>query len=859
MVLFLTVLTAAFGADGRLDGRVVPTAERLDLLVDPGESTYSGTAEIDLTVSEKLSSFQVHAEDLDLLEVGVRVGKKMVPATASPSGDGLVQITTAKPLKPGAATLVVKFENNFDTGAVGLYAFEHGGHRFVSSQMEADHARKAFPCFDEPQFKIPWTLTVEAPHGMQVIANTSVASDDESGGWRQLTFAPTPPMSSYLFALAVGPYEGVVTEIAREGAPPVPATLWGMPGTAHQTAFLADANARSLRYLEDYFGVPYPYEKLDWIVLPEHPYGAMENPGAVTSDAALAYVDPASADIDRLAVSAQVVAHEVGHMWFGDLVTLAWWDDFWLNEAFASWISHKTVDALWPQTESDFSRAFQRAGALSSDALASSRPLRTEVDPAFVFETSNVEMMYTKAPAVLAMTEAWLGEGVFREGVRAYMRTHAGGNATAADLFTALGKASGQDVQGVLKPYLDQPGSPMLAFTPADAGAKVSLGRFALFGSGTPDQGGWTVPVAMRYRDATGVHETTMLIAADGDLTFGEGAVQWVYPTIGGHGYFVWGQPSEAMQALLADAPKVLSPIERLSLVLDLGLLQQSGQVKLGTKLRWFTALEGETHPQVVAAMANDAEQLRYLVDEAQRDALAAYLRATFRPALDAIGLEPRPNDSPRTADLRITLLQTLADLGRDEALRAYGVEVGTRFLADDKAVPTPLGSWGLARYAEQADPTLIATLAKKLAATRDPDLRFAYLGAIGHVPGGREQALAMSLGPDLAFHERATLFGAVFRGAGREHLIDWAIANHDALVSLIPEPQRPALAWVANVCDAEVLEKAKAFYGDEARALPGTPQVLAELEDRVTACLAQRDLHKASVDAFLEAFADSP
>src|SRR6266849_8378697 len=353
----------------------------------------------------------------------------------------------------------------------GLYAAGADGRRYAFSQCEAADARRILPCFDEPSFKARFRVAIRVRDGETALSNGPVEGEEAVPGGRVVRFAETPPLSTYLLALAVGRLEAS----APRHLGPVPIRVWHVPGKGQLTAFALEAAAEALARLQDYFDIPYPYRKLDLVAVPDFEAGAMENAGAVFFRETLLLLDPATASLAERKRAAEVIAHELAHMWYGDLVTMAWWDDLWLNEAFATWMAYRVVDdwrpewRLWQGFEHD------RAGALALDALVNTHPIYAVVHSVAEATENFDAITYEKGAAVVRMIEHYLGPDAFRDGVRRSMRRHREGNTVAADLWRALEEASGRQVTRVAQAWIAQPGFPLVSVAPARAGAGAAL------------------------------------------------------------------------------------------------------------------------------------------------------------------------------------------------------------------------------------------------------------------------------------------------------------------------------------------------------------------------------------------------
>ena len=518
LTTLLVVFTAPSWASDRLDPVVEPLSQRVVLMgLDPAVEAYTGRVEIALQVPHKLDTFELHAEGLQVHRASLvreRSSKPMAAEVAAVDGNR-IRVTSHRRLKPGTWTLTLEFDGTVQDQAFGLYRFEHAGEPYLVTQLEADEARTAWPCFDEPTFKIPWQLQVEHPEGLTIVSNTPGRTSHTDAG-ASTTFGWTKPLPSYAVALALGPYVGTKVE----GMTP-PSTIYTVAGNAHLAQSVAVELPAVTRYLETWFDAPFPYEKLDVIAAPEFAFGGMENPGAVVLHEAL-LMHPERPNAQRRHQLLLVTAHEVAHMWFGNQVTLEWWDDLWLNESFATWVGEDTRRQLAPDYRGEVMRVSTLEGALRADGRTTTRPVRVQIDPNAVFETSNFAA-YTKGEALLDMTRAWIGPDAFQLGLKRYLQRHAWGNATQTDLFAALEEASRRPVGEVLAAFLDQPGAPTVHVARNDDGTfEVSQRRYAVLGAEV-EPTVWQIPMAFRVGTAGWQHGRGASDLAQGTPNFGSG------------------------------------------------------------------------------------------------------------------------------------------------------------------------------------------------------------------------------------------------------------------------------------------------------------------------------------------------
>ncbi len=488
----------------RLPLHLRPHHYEATLSVDLDGKRFSGSERIQLGVAQPVEEIVLHAAELDVTRATLHAGGRVLdavsitPAVASET----VILSFAEPVPRGQAALELAWTGRMSAGLRGLYL---AGNGFAATQFEAADARRVFPSFDEPGFKATWRLAVEAPAGSVVLSNGAPERQEVLGdGRKRVAFAETPPLPTYLVALVVGPIEGFPPVSVRG----VPVRTWASPEKLPLTGFGQDVAVEVLPRLEDYFGVPYAFGKVDQVGLPEFEAGAMENAGLVTYREVALLLDPQTASLAQKKRVAEVVTHELAHQWFGNWVTMTWWDDLWLNEAFATWMAYKIVDAWNPAWRVWLEFDQGKAAALHLDALRSTHPIHAEIRNVNAAGEAFDLITYEKGGAVLRMIEGYLGEERFRDGIRLYMRRHARGNAVADDLWSALAEASGEPVLELANAWIGKPGFPLVRVLREGRKLTLEQRRFlSEAGAGEGDDTLWPVPLVVRHGDGERVVE----------------------------------------------------------------------------------------------------------------------------------------------------------------------------------------------------------------------------------------------------------------------------------------------------------------------------------------------------------------
>jgi alanyl aminopeptidase len=694
----------------RLGQDVVPTFQAVALETDADRADYRGTVRISLDVRQATDRFRLHAEDMVLTSLTLEGPSGPVAATHEALEENQVLVRAAEPLSPGPHTLTLDFEGPFGTRAVGLYRMEQEGRGYAFTQFEADDARGAFPCFDEPGFKIPWQLTVKVPEAHVAVSNTPVERETTEDGWTTYVFQKTKPLPTYLVALATGPLETV--EMPGLGVPGRIVTPKGQSGL---TALAIQQTPPILKALEAYFGEPYPYEKLDYIAIPEYWPGAMEHPGAVTYASSILLLDPDSASLAARRRLAKVIAHELAHMWFGNKVTMQWWDDLWLNESFADWMGDKIAGEVFPEFRMDLEVIRDAQRVMGADARPTTAAIRKPVESTDTL-LQDVGVQYAKGKQVLGMIESWIGPEVFRKGVLDYVAANAWGNAAADDLWTALDAASGGRVSGPLSTFVDQPGLPLVDVRPLGEGrVQVSQSRFGHAGVEMASLT-WSVPVVLRYGAGEQTWTfSTVLETESLEVDLGR-EPEWIHPNGQGQGYYRWSVPGETLVHLTGHAPALLTEAERMDLVGNLTALLGSGALDGGRFLAALEGLAADPEPMVVGAVLDSLGRVsRAFAPAGTEEAFAAYVRRALRPALDRVGLEPRQGESETTTLVRPRLVMWLGDEGRDPEIVSFAREQAAAYLGDPASVPPSLVSACLSLAAMGGDERMMGRVSAQV------------------------------------------------------------------------------------------------------------------------------------------------
>jgi puromycin-sensitive aminopeptidase len=671
----------------RLATTVVPHRYRLELTPDLDAATFAGDAVIDVTVNQAVDAITLNAAELDIASAELtETSGRTLTSTGVDLDEEEERATIAFPetLTPGPATLHLTFTGILNDKLHGFYRStftDDAGveHLIATTQMEATDARRAFPCWDEPDTKAVFEVVLVVDEDLAAYSNGPVIEETPAPNHKKrVAFAPTMVMSTYLVAFIVGPLEATsATDVAG-----VPLRIVYPPGKANLTPFALEVGAHALRFFTDYFGIPYPADKLDLVAIPDFAFGAMENLGCVTFRESVLLVDPDQAARTELERVADVICHEIAHMWFGDLVTMKWWNGIWLNEAFATFMEVLAVDAFQPEWQRWVSFGVEREAAMAVDGLHSTRPVEFPVGRPEEAQGMFDVLTYQKGGSVLRMLEQFLGPDVFRDGIRDYLTTHRYGNTETADLWDALERSSGRPVRDIMDTWINQGGYPLVR-----VGEDGSLAQAPFSYRGDP--GGaigsaWKVPVLLRSLQDADPDPVPVLLNGTGAAP--PGTVDDRLVNAGGSGFYRVSYPTATVERLAAGLGG-LAPLERYNLVSDAWAAALSGQGPLPDLLRLAGALatSGERDPSVWSVILGALGMADRVIPDDDRPVLQQAIRTLLGPLAAELGWDPRPDDTERTPPLRSSVLRTLGTIGADETVRA---EAARRFAA---APGTPL------------------------------------------------------------------------------------------------------------------------------------------------------------------------
>jgi puromycin-sensitive aminopeptidase len=724
----------------RLPRNVIPSRYDIRLEPDLKAATFAGQETVTVTVREATAEVLLNAVELsiDQAEIADGAGCTHRAVVSLDEASERCRLTFAEPLRPGTWRLRMAFRGTLNDKLRGFYRSTYKDaagrpHTLAATQFEATDARRAFPCWDEPAYKSVFASTLVIDPALVALSNTAPAGETVEGGRKVVRFADTIPMSTYLVAYVVGELEATgPTMVGR-----TPLRVWCTPGKARLAGFGQAIGAYSLKLYEDYYGQPYPGDKLDLIAIPDFAAGAMENLGAITFRETALLVDEAAATHAELERVADVVAHENAHMWFGDLVTMSWWNGLWLNEAFATFLEMVAVDAWKPDWRRWTTFGVSRSAALSVDGLHSTRPIEYPVAAPKDADAMFDVLTYEKGASVLRMMEQYLGADLFRDGVRLYLQRHRFANAETGDLWKALGEASSQPISAIMDGWVFRAGYPLVSARRDGDRLVLTQQRFTYLpqppGDVKPagDAGArWQVPLHICVT-AGGRSEVRRLLLADAEVGLPLPAdLQSVQVNEGGHGFYRVRYAPDLLAALSAD-PGRLAAIERFNLVNDAWALSLAGLMPLTDYLDLTARFRRERDKNVWAVLTGSFATLHRIIDDAHRPRLEALVRDRVGPAVVELGWQPRQGEDELTRQLRGDLLRTLGMLGHDPVVQGRAAEQFGAHQVDASGVDANVWAAVIAILGHAADERRYDDFLARFKSAKTPQEEQRYLYAL--------------------------------------------------------------------------------------------------------------------------------
>lgn len=857
----------------RLPDTVAPTSYRVHLTLDPNKDSFSGHIWIKIDIKQPASLIWLNGTGITISGAVAKAGGKSMSAKPVAGGTDFVGLQFDSQLPAGPAELDIQYTGKVrQHDSSGVFHMAENGNNYLFTQFESTDARGAFPCFDEPSYKVPWQLTLDIPSQYDAVSNTPVLKNTADGDRKIYSFKETKPLPSYLIAFAVGQFDFVPAGYA--GKNHIPVRIVTPKGHAGEAKYAAEVTATILTRLENYFGIPYPYEKSDQVAIPStFGFGAMENAGMVTYGQTILLANPQRDTVARQRECASVEAHELAHQWVGDLVTTAWWNDIWLNEAFASWMEQKILAEWKPEWHTRVEDVNSKLGAEAEDSLVSARKIRQEIKTKDDISNAFDAITYQKGAAVIGMFENWVGPEQFRKGVHSYLMKYEFRNATAPEFLDAVSSATKKDVTQPFSTFLNQAGVPLVSVgldcrqnAPT---LHLEQQRFLPLGSkGSTDQV-WQIPVCVRYGTGnTGQRACRLVSQSKEDWALKtKSCPAWVQVNDNAVGYYRVDYERSLLAGLTkGDIQQRLSAAERVDFIGNARALAGAGKLSEGDALSLVEVFHSDPERYVVeGALAMALQPRLHLVPEDLKANYQRFIQKNFGARARELGWTPKPGEPDDVKLLRPTLVPDVATYGGDQELAKEGRALAEKWLQDRNSVdPNMVAAvldtaayYGdkalfekfLAQYKESKDRQERQRLLRALASFRDPAViqraeQAVVAGEIPMVQGG----------------------GYLLLGAGqgaadtRQMPFNFLKAHYDEILKERPTGGGADFGGMLprvgqSYCNAESRDALKDFFEPRVDKLTGAPRTLSQVLESIDVCIAQKQAEQPSVKAFLKKY----
>jgi aminopeptidase N len=839
----------------RLPDLAAPENYQLTLTPNLDKENFTGEETIQIHVRKPTPSITLNAAEITFEEVTIASsGKTQTAKVALDEKKEQVSFAFDQPLAAGPATLHIRYIGILNGQLRGFYLSKFNGRKYALTQLENTDARRMYPSFDEPAYKATFDITAIVDKGDTAISNGKIVSDTPGpgDGKHTLKFATSPKMSSYLVALAVGDWE------CLEGsADEIPIRICGVPGKKVYAGFALEAAEAAMKFYNHYFGIKYPYGKLDILGVPDFSAGAMENTACIISRDLL-FADPKESSYQlRKEVAQELVAHEMAHQWFGDLVTMKWWDDIWLNEGFATWMSFKATEAWKPEWNLQVDAVRSSTGAMGTDALSSTHAIEAHAETPSDIEQLFDSIAYNKAAAVLRMVEGYAGEETFRKGVNSYLAKYAYGNATSEDFWNEIAQVSHKPVDRIMAGFVKQPGVPLVALKASCSGGNtkvpVTQQRFfadrARLEAGSAEQ--WVIPVCLKAGNA---EKCGLLDSKQAQFEL-PGCGEGIYANAAGRGYYRSGYDAQDLMRLSSSAENGLSAGERFLLLDDTAALVSVNRLQEGNFLVLAEAMKDDPS---TAVMSELREQLQfagdYIVDDADRAQFEAWIRATFGPPAEKMGWAPAPGESDETRARRGDFLTILGLIGREPKIIQMSRELVDKALRGEPVDRTLLIA-ALPIAARNGDAALYNAIIAHFGQLKTPEEAYLFGQTLCMFsdPALLTRTLRFAVSPMMRAQDAPQVLDAVIANpAGRQVAWDFIRQNWPEVEAKISHYSETDLVSVSSYfCDAAKRNEVQQFFTEH--KIPGSERALKMTLEQIDACIDVRAHQEPNLQSWLK------
>ena len=848
----------------RLPRNVAPLHYRIRIEPDLAAATFTGTEQVTIKVAEPTDRVVLNAIELDIREAWlVRDAEERLDAVVGyDEKRQRVLLDLPRQISAGVWELHCRFSGILNDQLRGFYRstftdLDGREQVIATTQFEATDARRAFPCWDEPDLKAVFGITLVVPDGLMAISNGSEVSRSPAGdGKVAVTFADTIEMSTYLVAFVVGPFEAT-EPVEVDG---VPLRIVAPEGKQHLTAYARECSRFCLEYLATYYDIPYPGDKVDMVAIPDFAFGAMENLGCITYRESALLVDEATATSSEKMRVLDVIAHELAHMWFGDLVTMKWWNGIWLNEAFATFMEMKATDAHRPEWKRwlEFA-AVERPWAFKVDELAGTRPVEFEVESPEDAEAMFDALTYGKGSAVLRMMEQYLGEQAFRSGVGSYLHTHAYGNTETVDLWLSLDEASGRPVGEIMDTWILQGGYPQVVVKAGDGHLSLEQHRFLVIPDSS-DRSLWSVPMQIRGV-VDGISLDTKLLLSEPETVFPvDGPVEWVIVNSGGHGFYrtLYDPP---LLAALVEHLCELDPVERFTLVDDAWAFVESGRSGVVAFMTLVSAFGNETEQAVWSALLGGASAIgHHLVTDRIRPRFEGWLSDLLEPAAARLGWTPKVGETDLVRRLRGRIINASGTLCNDSDTIEQARMTYEQALSDPSSVDPEVATAVLYICAAHGDVSTYRTYLQRHKNAPNPQEAMKYLRALASFDDGEAVDRTFGLIEDGTIRNQDTTWVLARMLANRRSgPYAWSRLREawpGMVGGLPPMTHSRMVEGLPALSDPETAADVQAYFEDH--LLPTAAKALQQKLERLRAMVLMRERETDAVTAALVGWSDS-
>ena len=854
-------LCSTWAAAQRLPEAVIP--EHYQILLNPNiaKASYSGSEMIDVRVRKPTAAITLNAAEIQFKSVTITAGGNTQPAKVSlDAKNGMATLAVEKPIPPGPAKIEIQFSGILNDDLRGFYLTKGKARNYATTQMEPTDARRAFPCFDEPALKATFDISVVADKGDMAISNGKVVSDvaGPSEDKHTVRFSTTPKMSTYLVALVVGDFACV--EGASDG---IPIRICATPEKKNLLGTALESAEFILKYYNQYYGIKYPYGKLDAIAVPDFSAGAMENTAAITYRETFLLLDPKTASPQDQKFIADVLAHEMAHQWFGDLVTMRWWNDLWLNEGFATWMSPKPVNAWHPEWHNHMDEVggpYGQNAAMTTDGLKSTPQIRNKVETAAeIAEQFSPSIAYSKTAAILRMVENYVGPQTFRAGVNEYLKQHAYSNATAEDFWNTQTRVSHKPIDKIMAGFVETPGVPLVTVASQCKGDKteVTLEQQRFFNDRlTMNQGSdqtWEIPVCLKI---AGGSRCELLTQKQTTVEL-KGCSPYVFANAGAEGYYRTAYSAENYRALASNIGKDLSPEERLQTVNDQWFLMRAGKGDIAGYLRLVEGLKNDRDRNMWETLSSRLSFIHDdLVDDSERPRFEAWVQQLLAPAAKELGWKAASGESADLRAVRGDIMRTLAYSGRDPEVISKAKELAQEVMKDQSSVDPDLVQMAITTAAENGDAALYDQYLDHMKQAKSPDQYYLYSGGLTSFrqPELVKRSLEMALTPEVRPQDATFFLGAILsdrytqKQAWEFLKLHWKELEPKMLAAYTPGE---VVGFTGTFCDAASRDDAKEFFAN--KNLPAVQHSLQQAQERSNSCIDFKAQQENVLRAWIE------